>query len=219
MNYYHRNLLKLFGIVGLLAPSTVQAQNLLTNGSFEDGTFSVTNFLSLNPGATNITGWTIFSRELAWLSGSFADASSSDGDKYLDLTGLHDGSGPHAGVQQTIATQIGTAYRFEFDLGYRVGADPPVSLQASAGANSSSYTFTYTGTGTGQQWQRFGMDFVATSNSTLISLLGQTGGVYIGLDNVSVTTASPIPEPAFYQMSALLAMGGLALFRKMRRKA
>ena len=198
--------------------------NLLTNGSFESGNFipDANDTMSLLPGATDITGWTVENAALAWIGPSNPfSLSASDGSYFLDLTGYHDNA-PFAGVQQTIATTIGAQYQLTFDIGSDINYDSdegsvsliPVSILATAGSSSQLFTTT-TPTGI-NQWESFSYDFTATSASTLISLQGEaTENVqYIGLDNASVQL---IPEPgtlALFAGSGLIVLVGWRRSRK-----
>ena len=67
-----------------------------------------------------------------------------------------------------------------------------MSVLATAGASSQSFTFTPSGSG--NQWGRFSFNFIATSSSTLLTLIGtgSAGGSYLGLDNIQVVA---VPEP------------------------
>ena len=177
------------------APAGNLGRNLLTNGSFESGTFvRGPDFISLAPGSTAIDGWTTFNAELAWgTTPNSANIIASDGARFLDLTGFHDSS-PYGGVTQTVATTIGKRYRLSFDLGtqeddriYR----GPISVSATAGVITIPFTFNPSGAGT--QWRSFSFDFTAASATTPISILGirSAGGSYIGLDRVSVSELAP----------------------------
>jgi hypothetical protein len=186
----------------LLGPDSSRA-DLLTNGSFELGNFNPNfqNFTVLSPGATDMTGWTTTTAELAW--GQVPNPYgivASDGNRFLDLTGYHN-SFPYGGVTQTIPTTPGATYTLGLDIGSMPGGGVggvdggPVSVQASAGP--TSMTFTYNPDITMQQWGHFSLNFVAVGPTTAISLLGESGIDYIGLDNVSVNlTATSIPEPS-----------------------
>jgi hypothetical protein len=176
-------------------PTGNWGRNLLTNGSFESGTFAgVSEWISLAPGSTAIDGWTTFNAELAWgTTPNSANIIASDGVRFLDLTGYHDRS-PYGGVTQTVATTMGNRYRLSFDLGTQE-EDPryrgPVSALATAGV--ITIPFTFNPSGAGNQWHTFSFDFTALSVTTPISILGtrSVGGDYIGLDRVSVTELEP----------------------------
>jgi hypothetical protein len=202
-------------VFGVAVPSHA---NLITNGSFEFGTFvpDVNNSMSLSVGATDMTGWTVVTAPLAWIGPSNPfGLSASDGGYFLDLSGYHDNA-PYAGVEQTqnILTTIGAQYRLSFDLGTSPPYDSaPVSILVTAGSASTTFTSTPLNV---NQWETFTFDFTATSATTTISLDGQasTAEKYIGLDNVSVV---PIPEPgtfALFAGSGLLALVGWRRFRK-----
>jgi len=199
-------------LLGIGLPSHA---NLLTNGSFELGTFvpDANGTMDLAVGATDMTGWTVQNAKLAWIGPSNPFyLTASEGGYFLDLSGYHDNT-PYGGVlqSQTIATTIGTPYRLTFDI----GTDPlydtaPVSVQVTAGSASAIFTSTPLNP---NQWQSFNLDFIATSANTSISLVGQAGTneKYIGLDNVNLMI---IPEPSTL---TLLAGPGLLVFAAWRR--
>jgi hypothetical protein len=190
----------------LLSVPAVYASPLVTNGSFEDGSFvedpGLTGATLLFPSSTVMTGWTVFNSDLAWIDNvNLFAVVASDGVKSLDLTGAD--TVPFGGVQQTIATASGQSYILGFDLGgnldYNLGNSPEVL----ASADGTSASFTFTPAAHVQEWKHFELPFTATSSSTLVSLLGtSTGGAYIGLDNVSVNEVSATPEPPTMVLAA-----------------
>lgn len=194
----------------------VQA-DLISNGSFELGTFSPIqpdNGMQVDVGSTAITDWAVTGHNVAWgKTPAWGLLAASDGDLFIDLTGWYDHAAPAGGVSQTIATIAGQAYTLSFDL-VAYNADYPVSVSAVAGGTSDSFNWD----GDFNEWRRFSLDFIADSANTVISILG-TGVAsdvwYIGLDNVSVeSTIAPVPGAAFLGMLGLGAAG--AKLRKRR---
>jgi hypothetical protein len=204
------------------------AQNLLTNPSFEDGNFtgvnpqSATGATQLNVGATNITGWTTISAELAWIgTGNPYNIVAPDGVRSLDLTGYHD-SAPYGGVSQSIATQPGATYNLTFLIGAFGGNTSQIT--ATAGGTVQTLSFTGIPTNTANQWNSVGFNFVASGASTTISLVGAstTQGIYLGLDNASVTlvqAASTAPEPGSLALLGLTALPLVGSVVRCRRRA
>lgn len=215
-------------VVLTFAPAAT-AQNLLTNGSFENGTFTDNGngAESLNVGSTAMTGWTVTSQSLAWLkTPNSYGVTSANGSFFLDLTGYND-NGIFAGVTQTIATTVGQSYVLSFELGADQSASVysgPMGLRATAGGASQTFTFTPAAGSTGNQWATFALPFVASGTSTTITLLGTQsgGGQYLGLDNVSlqaVSTAAPEPSSLALVGALLPGLMGAAAARARRRRA
>lgn len=179
--------------------------NLITNGSFELGTFvdDGNGTDSFNAGPTTITDWAAVGRQVSWIrSPNPWGLAAQDGTHFLDLTGYATGA-PFGGVTQTIATVVGQQYDLSFYLGsytQRWGG-PPVSISAAAG--TTSQTFTVSTTSTASTWTPFSMLFTATSANTTITLTGEAGVEYIGLDNVAVDPASAVPEPETWTLMVL----------------
>lgn len=186
----------LASLVSLTGAAASPAANLIQNGSFESGSYTLdgNRIDSLQPGSTTITGWTVIGGELVVgrNDNPFVGAAE-DGMYQLDLTGYHD-TIPYAGITQTVTTVAGRRYAMKF----YVGADnlkpiyrAPVSVTASAGSVSGD--FTNDSTAAQQVWEPFALHFTAAGASTVVSLTGKStaGGQYIGLDNVSLVPELP----------------------------
>ena len=217
----------LVGVAALWAmPRSASAQpagNLLVNGSFEDTTNFVdqgNDTMNLDVGSTAMPGWTVSgSHYLSWIGPSNPfdlTASPTGGSYFLDLTGYIAGA-PFSGVSQTIATQAGATYSLTFDL----GSSPQYGLQDGVDVSAGSATASFTTTNDAAQynlWEPETLSFTATNAMTTISLIGNAGDNYIGLDNVSVVQTSGVPEPTIWAMM-LIGLGGLGVaMRNARRK-
>jgi hypothetical protein len=222
---------RIHGIAGILAAtltiigttnSLARAENLLTNGSFEQGAFGSppNGFTSLTPGSTAITGWTVFNDQIAWgTTPNFTPITAQDGVKFLDLQDPGATPAPYGGVTQVISTANGQLYRLTFQTGALedTSFDPdlggPVTIRATAGATSMDFVLAPP-TNSGMQWMSFDLDFTATSGSTAISLLGISGENFLGIDNASVTA---VPEPGTVSLFAFGAVGVLGWLILKRR--
>jgi hypothetical protein len=211
------------------AAASAQA-DLLTNGSFELGTFTNqgNDTETFTAGAMVMTGWTTTGNFVSWIGPTNPfGLSAQDGSNFLDLTGYHTG-GPFGGVTETIATTLGKQY----DLSFYLGSDtarwggPPVAITALAGGTSG--VFTNGAATSGSTWTLENLLFTATGSSTTITLTGDAGFQYIGLDNVDVQCVSTggcsatgggggtaVPEPA---VLGLMSLGLAAVILGRRRQ-
>lgn len=155
----------------------------LTNGSFELGA-DPGSFTTLNPGSTNITGWTI-TGQIDYI-GSYWQAS--DGSRSIDLSGNAAG-----GIAQVIGTNPGTTYYVTFDMaGNPDGLPTDKTLLVEAeGIGSQSFGFDTNGwSKTNMGWQTKQFSFVATGSATTLKFTSTTETAYgPAIDNISVVPA------------------------------
>jgi Protein of unknown function (DUF642)/PEP-CTERM motif len=194
------------------ASSDASATSIVTNGSFEDTTHFAANgddTMSLPVGSTAMAGWTVTSNLSAWIGPANPfGLTAQSGSYFLDLTDYHD-TGPYGGVSQSIATTVGGHYALSFYLGSSPEYGLPDSIVASAGLTTGTFT---SANSTPNFWQLETLLFTAASPSTVISLVGNSGTSYIGLDNVAVTA---VPEPSSWAMMILGFMGvGFMAYRR-----
>ena len=214
----------------LMAGAAGLAQaNLLTNGSFEstgaapavDVGGGVSAYF-YTVGSSDLPGWSILGGVAEQVhdtsSAPFPGSMASDGDKWLDLTGV---TGYDKGVSATFATQVGGSYTLSFDLGALMAAGfgnvtAEVLVNGSSKGLFTNLTSVAPGTwqSAGIDWETKTVSFTATLASTTISFLGRANGLNsndsaIALDNVSV-----VPEPEAY----VLALASLALVAGVQRR-
>jgi hypothetical protein len=212
-----------------MALATITTQAQLVNGSFEDGNFTGINpfglagITDLNPGDTNMTGWTVAYGEITWQQIGYPSTQvPSIGTRWLDLTGGHDNT-PEGGVLQTVSLLPGHSYTLGFDIGYNTNnPTSPDSVIASVAGVTQTFSNLGNGTGT-NQWERFTLNFVPTSASNVISLQGSSvdGQTYIGLDNVTLVDNTPTatPEPGTIGLFLSAVPPAIVLLRWRRRFA
>jgi len=178
-----------------------QASNIVTNGDFETG---------------NLNGWSVVGGgNFAWSiasalpgGGSFGAATGCVG-----VNCLNPASPGRMGLEQTLATGLGSLYTLTFDYS-PVGGSPnglnvlwngiPVLalLNLPGGGTYTSYTVP---------------GLVATGSSSTLTFLGRQDPNFSRLDNISVVAAvnGAVPEPSTW---ALMLLGFFGLGAAVRRQ-
>jgi hypothetical protein len=224
----------------LLAAAAVAALGLAAGGAhadaFQNGGFEAGAFTgdgagaqTLSVGDTTMTGWTVvgvggLSRDV---NGAFGVAGDQ-GSYFLDLTGYCDLScapGGWAGVAQTFDTVANATYTVTFDLGGNANyASNGSGVAVTAGSFSGSFLNTDANNDRLTVWKGETFQFVASGASTTLSIIGNQGQAFVGLDKVAVTfnhdgaSAGGVPEPASWALM-ILGFGGAGAALRGRRKA
>jgi hypothetical protein len=228
--------LRIVGILSSVLAATAFANaDLISNGSFENGSFSPntgdSGTMKLPNLSTAITGWQVMNQsggDITWESNANPwGLKASNLDKFIDLTGYdNDSTFPKGGIQlvQTVPTEAGHLYKLTFDVGSSKAYDTlnPV-VQVSVNGTPGSYTFTGNvnlndDSPAKNHWQTANFTFTA-QGPTILAFTAWTPGTdrVILLDNV---TLSAVPEPATVLAGALLLLPlGVSSLRIVRRKS
>jgi choice-of-anchor C domain-containing protein len=164
----------------------VKEENLLVNGSFEEGPQTDENlgFKPLDEGALDIKGWTVTRAQIDYVDAYW---KAADGKRSLDLNG----SPGIGGIQQKFKTEKGKKYRVTFSLaGNPDGSGPEKKLGVKAAGKEEKFTFDTTGKSrTDMGWSTQVWEFTADDKETTLefySLTTDDGNYGPALDNVSV---------------------------------
>jgi len=161
-------------LVASLTTFPAHAQNLVTNGSFEEGTHvsDGCNYMRVGAGSVALTDWTVVS-EVAWGKNPCDGFTASDGVAFVDLSSFGSQS-PNGELQQSLDTTPGTEYVFSID---RQGSNAAVSLGGSP--------LDLTPSSSSGPWTTYTAAFTATSSTTILSIRNVTPLVQVVfVDNV-----------------------------------
>jgi uncharacterized protein (TIGR03437 family) len=172
--------------------TAIPAQNLLVNGSFEQGP-NPGSYTNIPQGSTVITGWTVSVGNIDYVGSLWV---AEDGSRSLDLegsSGTCDLVTPNCpgGIAQSFSTVAGQQYTVTFYLAGNPFAAPVVkTILVSAAGQSQTYTFDTTGFGPGNMgWAQVTWNFTANDTTTTLELDSAdmpATGYGPTLDNVSV---------------------------------
>ncbi|MEQ1600751.1 MAG: PEP-CTERM sorting domain-containing protein [Methylophilaceae bacterium] len=182
-------------------PTLANANNLVTNGSFEanaqgNGSWSVYSAL---------TGWTLASGPGIELRNNVA-GTASDGVNYVELDSYGNSS-----IYQIITTTLGADYELYFDYSARISQLANTNGIEAYWNNDKLTTVTAKG-GSINNWNTLSFNVTGTGNDKLtfkaVGISDQLGG---NIDNISLTAVdvqvSSVPEPSTYA----LFLAGLGL--------
>jgi choice-of-anchor C domain-containing protein len=172
----------------MLASSPAQekdakSENLLTNGSFEDGP-EPEAFKPLDADSTDIKGWKVTRAQIDYIGNYWMAAN---GKRCLDLHG----SPGIGGVSQTFKTTKGQKYRVTLYLaGNPDGSVAKKTIKVKAADKEEEFDFDVTGKSKEEMgWQKKTMDFRAEDDETTLEIyssMTEDEACGPALDNVSV---------------------------------
>jgi len=225
-------------LAALCVGAPICSANLITNGDFE--TNPVANFVVLNSGDTSsLPGWKVIGTACIASSGgcvlvlnssTYTEPSNigtitfqaQSGNQSIDITG--GGNTVDGGVEQTVATTIGTQYSLTFFLGNMDNAAsnyPNASAALVRITGQADQTFTNNlVTANHLNWAPITFTFTATSALTTIDFINATVGSdnEAGIDNVQLNEVTRgAPEPATWSMLGLAGAG--LLYRRLRSRS
>jgi choice-of-anchor C domain-containing protein len=174
-----------FNVRGSGPPGLVVAENLLKNGSFEEGP-DPGPWRPLAVGSKALPGWTV-SHGTVDVPGSVA--RSAHGKRCLDLNGQSPGS-----VEQSFPTVPGRTYRVTFDLAGHPFGPPITKVRVAAAGHWTDFAFDSAGRTFGDLgWVRKSWQFTAIAPLTTLSFssLDTPGSCGPMLDNVAAVAVAP----------------------------
>lgn len=190
-----KNLLALLAMTPMvLAAQVAQAENLLTNGSFENG-------LTAWQETCGTPGHSDCGAGIAWWWPSHVDGAQEFYGFDNDAVGV---------LSQSFATTPGEVYQLSF---HYVTTDPGINTLRFGVDGYDAATPLAAST----QWQALVDQFTAVGSSTTLAFYYTTipGSGTLGLDGISV---SAVPEPGAWALAAM-GLGVCGLMARRQRKA
>jgi hypothetical protein len=178
----------------VLAASSVQAQNLVTNPGFETGDF---------------TGWTL-------TGGTYSEVDSGIGHDSDYAASLGNIPPDTVELSQTLSTQVGQAYQVSFFAQTPEFGNPPGtpnSLTVYFDGNWVDGPFTVPETLDYHVFEAYSYRVTASSSSALLRFVVSNDPDYTQLDDISVTA---VPEPGTLALLLAGGCGGIWLRRRRR---
>jgi hypothetical protein len=179
----------------LCGTSLASAANLVTNGSFEQGTLGIGSFQGWQ---TNLGDISTFVDSSGKTGSIYGQASNGLWAAYFGSTAADGGSS----ISQNLATTVNQGYLLSFDLANNNGGLAPLNSFLVSLGNVVAFSFT---NAPDENYIHYQYSFVASASSTQLLFSGSNDNSYFELDNVVV---APTPEPATF---AFLLLGALAI--------
>jgi len=206
--------LALIGVCALALGKPAAAQNLVLNGSFENGAANPGgSFVTVTAGdSTSISNWTVTNGSVDYIGGYW---QAQSGSRSIDLSG--GGAGTLA--QQSISTISGQTYLVSFWMAGNPDNLPSIkTLNASFGSTTQSFSFDDTGkTRNNMGWVNYSFFATTSGGPTMLQFQSTTATAYgPALDNVSVTA---VPEPEEYAVMGMVSLTLCGLMVRARRRS
>jgi hypothetical protein len=214
-------------LLATAAPQQAHAVNFIVNGSFEADSFSSGSGYRLGLVNNDVTGWFIPSSDGTYPWGlenanAFGAGPADTGNQWLVLGEV--AARTDYTIQQTMTgLNPGSTYKLSFAIASERGCCAVGEVSFLSGSSTAAQDFT--APASGQWWTAWGhdsMNFVATSSSVTLQFkqlaVEFPSGIDLGLDSVSVTGVSGIPELGTWAMM-IIGFGGVGLQIRRRRGA
>jgi hypothetical protein len=205
--------------LGLMAAcGAAQAANLIQNGDLEAP--DVSGYAIIAAGSS-FTGWDVVGAgNVAPIDTGFSAFGSTlnaqAGAQWIDMSGA---TTTGAGIQQSVATDLGQRYSLSFWVGNANTNGPGSSSTINVLVNGVQiFSATNSAITAGQQvWQEFQTSFSGTGAPTTIAFFNgdAAGDDNNGLDSITLT-ATAAPEPAAWAMM-IMGFSGMGVFLRRRR--
>ena len=201
----------------LAAPSyqTGNTANLIVNGSFEADPFTDSGVgFELGLVGNEVTGWFIPNSDGTYPWGlqnanAFGGGPAAEGNQWIVL-GLWN-TGFEYSIQQTVTGLTPGQYHLSFAISSERDCCAMAEVSFLDGSLTPAQIFTAPSSGDfWTEWGTHEMDFLATGDSVTIQFkqhLPSSAGLDLGLDNVQMVSAVPIPAALPLMGSALAVLG------------
>jgi hypothetical protein len=196
---------------------SINAVNLVVNGSFETGNFSGWTTTNLEWPYSRVTGWSDYLGKIKPEDGNYYASLSND-----YTAGTIPGHGQIAEISQTIATTHGANYTLSFWLNIQTASNYVRSpgLQFQAYYDGRQLLNIQNPPVGDKGWVNYVYSVQGTGSDT-ITFFGANVPRYNGLDNVSLVDPPPTaaPLPGNLAMCGMAGMMGLGFWGFGRRRA